>query len=289
MSISAKARSSARRTLRRIQEDGVRCEPVALEDAERAARTLVKLHRELWRGRQIDPEQLTPRYEAFMQTASKRMSARGIGRIYEFRRDDGEVLISRFLLYDKDFVGAYVISANQEASRRYQFITLGIWTAMSVASDRNSAYISLMHYTSWDKLRWASEMVSSQRMILARGRSSWVPYANHLPHTLRNRFYSLLSDAQVYVHSEDAPRWIKNATNRYWDLVRYVYSESAPPWLKNAPKGYYAIRGKYGYYALRNALRYKYELAQARREMRRSSHLKPGLSQRRTISEENYA
>jgi hypothetical protein len=152
---------------------------------------------------------------------------------------------------------------------------------MSVASGRNSAYISLMHYTSWDKLRWASEMVSSQRAVLARGRASWVPYAHHYSHTLRERYYTLLSNAQVYVHSEDAPHWIKNATDRYWALVGYVHSESAPRWVKSATERYYALRGKYGYYALRNALRYKYELAQARREIRRSSHLKPGLSKRR--------
>jgi hypothetical protein len=217
-----------------------------------------------------------------MRAAARRTTARGIGGIYEFRRqEDGEVLVSRFLLCDKNFVGAYVISASQEATRRYQFITLGIWIAMSVASNRNNPYISLMHYTSWDKLRWASEVVSSQRAILARGRASWVLYANRFSHALRNRCYALLSDAQVYVHSEEAPTWIKNATDRYWALVRYVHSESAPRWVKSATKRYYAFRGKYGYYVLRNALRYKYELAQARREIRRSGRLKPTLSKRR--------
>jgi hypothetical protein len=145
-----------------------------------------------------------------------------------------------------------------------------------------------MQYVSPEKLWWASEVVSSQRAILARGRSSWVPYAYYYPHILRERshilrerYYALRSNAQLYVHSEDAPRWIKNTTDRYWALVRYVHSESAPGWVRNATERYYALRGKYGYYALRNALRYKYELTQVRREMRRSSHLKPGLSKRR--------
>ncbi len=139
--------------------------------------------------------------------------------------------------------------------------------------------MSWMEYASPDKLRWADEVVGSRRAILGRGKAFWLPYAGY--HVLRERYYSLRSDAHAYVHSEDAPPWIKNATDRYWALVRYVYSESAPRWVRNATEKYYVLRGKYGYYALRNALRYEYELAQARREIRRSSHLKPGLSKRR--------
>ena len=267
-SLSKKARKTARRTLRQAEQDGVRCEPADVEDAERAARTLVELHRELFRGRRIDPRELSPRYEAFMQAAARRMSARGIGRISEFRRqDDGEVLVSQFLLFDKDFVGVLRIGASEEATRRYQFMTLCNWDLMNVACSKGSGYVSWMHYVSPEKLRWASETVSSQRAILARGRSSWVPYANHYSHTLRDRYYSLRSEAQVYVHSEDAPRWVKNATNRYWDLVRYVHSESAPSWVKTATNRYYALRHEYGYYELR----YKYELAQARRGVQRSN------------------
>jgi hypothetical protein len=58
--------------------------------------------------------------------------------------------------------------------------------------------------------------------------------------------------------------------------VLYPYSDSAPAWLKTATESYYALRREYGYYALR----YKYELAQARRQMRRSSHLTSSLSKR---------
>ncbi len=190
------------------------------------------------------------------------MSARGIGRISEFRRqDDGEVLVSQFLLFDKDFVGAYVIGASEEASRRYQLETLTNWDAMNVARSRGSAYVSSMFYVSWDKLRWASEVVRSHRAILGRTKAFWIPYAGY--YVARDRYYTLLSNAQVYVHSEGAPSWIKNATDRYWALIRYVHSESAPRWVKSATERYYALRHEYGYYALR----YKYELAQARRQV----------------------
>jgi Acetyltransferase (GNAT) domain len=263
-SLSRKLRKTARRTLRHAEQDGLRCEPAEPEDAERAARTLVELHRELWQGRRIDPEDLTPRYEAFLQAAARRMSARGIGRISEFWRD-GQVLVSQFLLFDKDFVGAYVIGASEEASRRYQLETLTNWDAIEVARSRGSACVSSMFYASWDKLRWADEVVSSHRAILGRTRAFWVPYAGC--HVLRQRYYTLLSEAQVYVHSEGAPRWIKKATEGYYALLSYPYSESAPRWVKSATERYYALRHEYGYYALR----YKYELAQARRQIRRSN------------------
>jgi hypothetical protein len=122
-----------------------------------------------------------------------------------------------------------------------------------------------MFYVSWDKLRWASEVVSSHHMILGRGRTFWVPYAGY--YVLRHRYHALGSKAQVYVHSEDAPRWIKKATQGYYTLVRYPYSESAPRWVRSAADRYYALRGKYGY----GWLRYRLELARARRQIRRSN------------------
>ena len=266
-SLSKKARKTARRTLRQAEQDGVICEPAEAEDAERAASTLVGLHRELFRGRRIDPRELSLRYEAFVRAAARRTTARGIGRISEFRRQaDGEVLVSQFLLSDKGFVGVLRVGASEEATRRYQFMTLCNWDAMNAASARSNAYISWMEYASEDKLRWASEVVTSRRAILGHGTALWLPYAGY--YVLRDRYHALLSDAQVYVHSEDAPTWIKKATKAYYALVIYPYSEGAPKWVKKATKGYYALRGEYGYYALR----YRYELAQARRETRRSNH-----------------
>jgi len=263
-SLSRNARKSAHRTLRRLKEDGVRYESAVSEDAELAARRLVALHRELLRGRRIDPGNIASRFETFIAIAARRMTERGVGRISEFWGDDA-VLISQFLVFDKDFVGAYVIGASQEASRRYQLETLTNWDAINVAHGRGSAYVSLMFYASWDKLRWADELITSRRAILGRGRAFWIPYAGY--YLLRNRYYSLLSEAQSYVHSEDAPRWIKSVTERYYALQSYVHSEGAPQWVKKATDRYWALRREYGY----GWLRYKYELARARREIRSSN------------------
>lgn len=199
-----------------------------------------------------------------METAARRMTARGIGRISEFRRDD-TVVASQFLVFDKEFTGMYVIGASQEASRRYLFMALGIWDAMNVAGSTGSAYVSCMDGTSSAKLRWATEVVTSRRAILGRSRVSWGPYAGY--HLLRERYYAL----QRYVHLEGAPRWIKSATDGCYALQRYVHSEGAPRWIKSATERYWELRHKYGY----GWLQYKYELARTRREMQRSNTSRP--------------
>jgi hypothetical protein len=264
-SLSKNLRSTARRTLRRIEEDGVRREPAAAQDAGRAARTLVELHRQLWAGRRIGPEHLSPRFEAFMEAAARRMTARGIGRISEFRCG-ATVLVSQFLLFDKDFVGVYLLGASQEASRRYQFETLSNWDAIDVALGRSNAYVSFMDGDTREKLRWASEVVRSQRAILSRSRAFWVPYAGY--YLARERYYALLSQAQIYLHSEQAPRWLENAIKRYYALVLYPYSEEAPRWVRKATERYWELRSKHG----SGVLRYKYESARVRREISRSSN-----------------
>jgi len=264
-SLSRNLRSIVRRTLRRAEEDGLRREPAGAEEAERAARILVALHRELLVERRIDPEDLTPKSQAFIERVARRMTAREIGRISEFRRADGELLVSQFLVFDKDFVGVYMVGASKEASRRYQFMTLCNWDAVDVACSRDNAYVSWMMGNEGDKLRWATEVVSSQRMILGRTLALWVPYAGY--YILYDRYYALRAEVQVYVHSEDAPHWIRNATRRYYALVEYVHSDDAPRWIQRATEGYYELRSKYGY----GWLGYQYELARARREIRRSN------------------
>jgi hypothetical protein len=188
--------------------------------------------------------------------------------------------VSQFLLFDKDFVGAYVTGASEEATRRYQLETLSNRDASEVARTGGRGTVSFMDGATRDKLRWADEVVKSHRAILGRpgGPSPyffWVPYAGC--HLLRERYFALLSGAQVYVHSEGAPPWVKKATQRYYALVLYPYSEGAPTWIKKANHGYWQLRHKYGF----GILRYKYETIRASRGMRcQSNHLIRMLNKR---------
>jgi hypothetical protein len=123
MSIKKQQRSNARGALRRAQKDRVRCVLAGVEGVEQAARRLVALHQEMRQGRNIVPERLTARFESYILAAARRMTECGLGGISEFWRD-GEVIVSNFLIFDNDLTVTYLLGANQEAMRRYQWSTL---------------------------------------------------------------------------------------------------------------------------------------------------------------------
>jgi CelD/BcsL family acetyltransferase involved in cellulose biosynthesis len=205
-SLSKKSRKMARRSLRSAEQDGASWVPA--EDVERAARRLVALHREMRQGRGIPPERLSATYESYTVTAARRMTERGLGRISEFWRD-GEVIVSSFLISDNDLTVAYMVGANQDANRRYQWSTHFIWDALNTARDRNSSYVSLLQGDEVYKRRWAKE-VPYYRIYLGRNPIVW---NLHLPIWRFNRAYrSLRSRIGAYGRSDTTPRWVKDVT-----------------------------------------------------------------------------
>ncbi len=231
-SLSKNLRKSARNTIRRAEKDGVHYELAGPEDAERAARSLVALHRELWKGRGIDPEHLTKRFESLIAAAARRMTAHQLGSIYEYWRD-GEVIVSGFVVFGSEFDGSYMVGASKEALQRYQIDTLAYRAEVDTAYGRNSAHLSLMDGDPPYKMRWASKRVPSYRMVLSCGLAPWVPYAgycivrsilrryavgsNFPPQWVRKtvRSYSVLRSRVLwYVESEGVPRWIKRVTSK---------------------------------------------------------------------------
>ena len=97
-SLSRNHRHSRRRALRRTDEDGVCSVLIGAEEVEQAARRLVALHRELRQGRRMARERLTPMFDTFVVGAARRMTDRGLGRIYELRRDGDYLLADTYLL-----------------------------------------------------------------------------------------------------------------------------------------------------------------------------------------------
>jgi hypothetical protein len=175
---------------------------------KQAAERLVTLHREAWQGRDIGPEHLTQRFEAFTVAATQRLAYRGLGTISEFWRD-GEVLISDFLMFGRDFCGTYNLGASQEAQQRYQWSSLYIWDAIEIAHTRDSSYLDLLRGEEPYKLRWSSRIIPTHRLILGQHRTAWIPYAGY--HALKSR-------AKLYARSENAPLWTKGAVGRYRTL-----------------------------------------------------------------------
>jgi hypothetical protein len=204
-SLSRNLRSTVRRNVRRADEEGVRCEMVGAADAERAARNLMRLHREGWQGRDISAENLTRRFQAHLEAAARRMTPRDSGAISEYRSGE-EVVVSVFWVFGRDFVGFYMLGASQEMLKRYQVSSLFIRDGLEIARERNVACLDLLRGEEPYKLRWTSKMVSNHRVILGRNLVFWGPYVG----------YRLLrSKARWYVEEESTPQWIKSALNRF--------------------------------------------------------------------------
>jgi CelD/BcsL family acetyltransferase involved in cellulose biosynthesis len=204
-SLSKNLRSTVRRNVRRAAKEELRCELVGAADAGRAARDLMRLHREGWQGRDISPENLTRRFEAHLEAAARRMMTREVGSISELRRGE-EVVLSVFWIFGRDFVGFYMLGANQETLRRYQVSSLFIRDGLELARERDATYLDLLRGEEPYKLRWTSRMVANHRVILGRNPLFWSPYVGY--RLLRSR-------ARRYLEQENTPSWVKSTLNRF--------------------------------------------------------------------------
>ena len=183
-SLSSNLRSTVRRSLRRFEADGGRCELAGVDDAEVAAKRLVTISREQWRDRWLEtgPEHWTSRSESLIVAAARRMTARELGGISEFWRD-GEVIISSFWVSGRDFIGTYMLGASREALQHYQWSSLYIYDALNIARSKNCGYLDLCgerNRTSFDGApgyHQSSSDLGSEFSLL--GTLCWVPCAAH--------------------------------------------------------------------------------------------------------------
>lgn len=202
-SVSRNLRKSTRRTLSKVDAEGLRLRQAEPADTGRTARRCVALHRKSWQDRSIAQDHTTGRFESHLTRAASRMTGRDLGAISEFWRD-GEVVVSCFYVFGKDFVGTYLMGANQEALQRYQVSSLCFWNGANIARGRNCAYLDTLRGEEPYKLRWDPERVPNHRVVLGRGRLSFGIYAG---------YRSLRTRARQYANSEDTPRWLKTAMN----------------------------------------------------------------------------
>lgn len=209
-SLSKNLRSTVRRTIRQAEADGARFKLADMEDAEQAAHRFLALHRESWQGRDIAPEHSTQRFEAHLKAAARRLTARKLGGISELWRD-GEVIVSSFLVFGREFVGTYLQGASQEALRQYQVSSLWIWNGVNISHSRNISCLDLERGEEPHKLRWNPKIFSTHRVILSHTLVVWFPYAG---------YRALYSRARQYVQSKDAPQGLKSAVGKYRRALR---------------------------------------------------------------------
>ena len=165
--LSKNHRSTVRRTLRRAEEDGLSWRMAGANEAERATRRWVALHRETWQERGIEPEHLTPRFESCMVAAITRMTAGGLGGISVFGSGE-EVVASHLLVLGRDFVGEHLFGANGEALKRYQINALFVRDMVQVALARDLSRVSFLRGPEPYKLRWSTGIAPNHRVVLGR-------------------------------------------------------------------------------------------------------------------------
>lgn len=212
-SLSRNLRSTVRRSLRRAESEGVRGKVAEVAEAERAARRLVALSRQMWqkRWRETAPGHWTQKNETYKVSAACRMIACGLGGISEFWQD-GEVVLSYFWLSGQNFFGGYMLGASHRTLQRYQWSSLYILDGVSNARGRGIGHFDLLRGTEPYKLRWNPTLVPNHRLILSRNLAVWLPYAQY--QLLRHK-------AQHYLDSESAPGWVKRAHIELRALLRY--------------------------------------------------------------------
>ena len=211
-SLSRNLRSTVRRALRRAATDGLQRKLADASNIKHAAERLVAWHREAWQGRDIGPGHVTQRFEAPTVAATQRLAYRGLENVSEFWQD-GEVLISDFLMFGRDYFGSYILGASQKALQRYQWSSLYIWDAVEIAHIGDSSCLALLRGEEPYKLRWSSRIIPTDRLILGQHRTARIPYAGY--HALRPR-------AKLYAGSRSAPLWIKSAVGKYRTLRHRV-------------------------------------------------------------------
>jgi len=210
MSVKKSLRKMARRSVRRAEEDGVRCELAAAVDAEGAARRFVTLHREQWGEQDVFPEHLTQRFESHLAAATRRMTDRDSGGMFEYWRD-AEAIASCFLVWkESNSVGMYLTGANADAHERYQISSLYMHTAVDVDVGRNSSSVDLLRGEEPYKLLWNAHTIANQRLILGNRLIAFGPYAGYL---------ALRSRATRYVKSGHAPPWVAEIATRLHRLL----------------------------------------------------------------------
>jgi CelD/BcsL family acetyltransferase involved in cellulose biosynthesis len=176
-SLSRNQRGQTRKTLRRLEEDGVTMRRVAPDAAGPAVARFIELHRHYWRGRGISREHERDRFQSHIERVVSLTSAAAPGGLYEYVRDE-EIVAGDLVLAGPRFVGEYLSGMTDYVRGRFDFQTLLIRLLMDVAGEvEQVTHVSLLRGEEPAKLRWNSGIVVNERVVLARNAVSGTGYA----------------------------------------------------------------------------------------------------------------
>ncbi|QXC60518.1 GNAT family N-acetyltransferase [Aquihabitans sp. G128] len=172
--VDRRRRESARRTLRRMNADGLQWTTVALEgqSVDVAIQRWVEMHRAYWAGRGLIPAHATTAFERLVAQAVEgwRTSNRRSG-IQELTAPDGRVLVSDLVLVSERMVVSYLFGATAEACSRYEINTLLMKNWLDVARHAGTEGVWLGRGDEPYKLKWRPEAGATIHLRIKGGRT----------------------------------------------------------------------------------------------------------------------
>ena len=159
-----------RKKNRKIESAGVEVRSVGADDAARAVRDLLALHRVQWRGRGMTPEHARSRFGRHLADAAAAMVRRGQAAIISYHLG-GRVVAVELFVVGHAMVGGYLYGISPELRRLVDVEQLRLWPSLALARRLGRPTLTFLRGDEPHKRVWDPTERRSQRVILA-GRSS---------------------------------------------------------------------------------------------------------------------
>jgi CelD/BcsL family acetyltransferase involved in cellulose biosynthesis len=168
---SGRKAGKLRRCLRRAEALDASAVPVPAADAEAGVARLLELHAMQWERREINAEHTSPRFQALLTRAARRLVGEGLAVLSEYRAG-GRLVAADLAVVGKDFVGGYLYAAHPSLRAETDIVTLLLRRNLGLAHELERPVLSLLRGAEPHKEKWGGRRVRSQRVILGRGRAA---------------------------------------------------------------------------------------------------------------------
>ncbi|MBN0046402.1 GNAT family N-acetyltransferase [Streptomyces actuosus] len=169
---SAKAQQRVRAKLRKLDALGVERRTVHADEADKALRRLLELHRLQWQGRGVTGEHLQERFQEHLVRAAGEMVRSGDAAVTEFRLEDDVVAVDLTLLAPR-LIGGYLYGAHPcLRERRVDVAVMLLDACTERLAGGGHTTLSLLRGEEPYKHHWRPETVPNARLLLARRRTA---------------------------------------------------------------------------------------------------------------------
>lgn len=156
-----------RADLRRLDRAGIEEREVAPADVPAAVGTMLRLHREQWRGRGINPEHLRARFAEHLARAAARMAASGDAAVTEFRLG-GTVVAANLTVLSPTLAGGYLFGAHPcLRAAKVDVTTLLMRNGVARTAGSGRDVLTLLRGAEPHKAHWRPEKVANTQLLLA--------------------------------------------------------------------------------------------------------------------------